>query len=109
MNHSNLPVRQNRRFPAILSSLLLGLALPVYAADPAPIRVGMIGLDTSHVPAFTRIFNNPEATGDLAGIKIVAGYPGGTDMPASHDRVERFTEQLRDMGIRLAIDPQRIV
>jgi hypothetical protein len=71
------------------------------AADPAPLRAGMIGLDTSHVPAFAKIFNDPKATGDLAGIKVVAGYPGGTDIPASRDRVKGFTEQLRGMGIEI--------
>jgi len=70
-------------------------------ADPPVIRVGMIGLDTSHVPAFTSIFNGPKATGDLAGIKVVVGYPGGTDMPASRDRVKRFTEQVRGMGVEI--------
>jgi hypothetical protein len=71
------------------------------AAEPASLRAGMIGLDTSHVPAFAKIFNNPKATGDLAGIKVVAGYPGGTDLPASRDRVKGFTEQLRGMGIEI--------
>ena len=66
-----------------------------------PIRAGMIGLDTSHVPAFAKLFNNPKATGELAGIKVVAGYPGGTDMPASRDRVKGFTDQLRGMGIEI--------
>ncbi len=66
-----------------------------------PLRAGMIGLDTSHVPAFARIFNNPQASGDLRGIKIVAGYPGGTDFPASRDRVDRFTEQVRGMGVEI--------
>lgn len=61
----------------------------------------MIGLDTSHVPAFAKIFNSPKATGDIAGIKIVAGYPGGTDIPASRDRVKGFTDQLRGMGIEI--------
>ncbi len=40
----------------------------------------MIGLDTSHAPAFARIFKSPKAIGDVAGIKVVAGYPGGTDI-----------------------------
>src|SRR5688500_5295400 len=61
----------------------------------------MIGLDTSHVPAFTKIFNDPKATGDVAGVRVVAGYPGGTDMPASRDRVQKFTEQLRGMGVEI--------
>ena len=65
------------------------------------LRAGIVGLDTSHVPAFTKLFNNPKADGDLAGIKVVAGYPGGTDMPASATRVEKFTAQLREMGVEI--------
>jgi hypothetical protein len=69
--------------------------------SPKPLRAGIIGLDTSHVPAFTKLFNSPKADGDLAGIKVVAGYPGGTDMPASKDRVAKFTELERGMGVEI--------
>ena len=85
----------------MLSGLLLAFGVNARAADSAPLRAGMIGLDTSHVPAFAKIFDNPNATGDLAGVKVVAGYPGGTDIPASRDRVKGFTEQLRGMGIEI--------
>ncbi|EDY16475.1 conserved hypothetical oxidoreductase [Chthoniobacter flavus Ellin428] len=61
----------------------------------------MIGLDTSHVPAFVGILNNPKAEGDVAGIKVVAGYPGGTDLPASKDRVAKFTEAIRAKGVEI--------
>ncbi len=37
-------------------------------------RIGMIGLDTSHVVAFTKLLNDP-AKG--YGCQVVAGYPGG--------------------------------
>lgn len=57
-------------------------------------RLGMIGLDTSHVIAFTRYLHDPA---NDTGCRVVAGYPGGSpDMPASADRVEKFTQQLRD-------------
>lgn len=82
-------------------ALCLGLVINAQAADSAPLRAGMIGLDTSHVPAFTKIFNNPKATGDISGIRIVVGYPGGTDMPASRDRVKGFTEGLRTNGVEI--------
>src|SRR5689334_5665466 len=85
----------------MLATVLLNLGIQVRAAEPASLRAGMIGLDTSHVPAFAKIFNNPKATGELAGIKVVVGYPGGTDIPASRDRVKGFTEQLRGMGIEI--------
>jgi predicted dehydrogenase len=88
--------------PLILSAPLLA-AGGEPAAVPAerPLRAGMIGLDTSHVVAFTKVFNNPEAAADLAGLRVVAGYPGGTDIPASRDRVAGFTEELRGMGVEI--------
>src|SRR2546426_960332 len=101
MTHPSRPTRQTLWFPAVLSTLCLTFWVDARAADQAPLRAGMIGLDTSHVPAFAKIFNNPKATGDIAGIRIVAGYPGGTDIPASRDRVKGFTEQLRGMGIEI--------
>ena len=80
----------------LAAALFLSLAGSALSKDTLkPLRAGIIGLDTSHVPAFTKLFNNPKADGDLAGIKVVAGYPGGTDMPASKDRVAKFTEQVR--------------
>lgn len=82
---------------------VLAVCQPEHAvAEETPsIRVGMIGLDTSHVPAFARFFNGPKLQGDLAGIRVVAAYPGGTDFPPSRDRVAMFTEQIRGMGIEI--------
>jgi len=57
-------------------------------------RIGMIGLDTSHVTAFTKFINDPAKN---YGCKVVAGYPGGSpDIPSSADRVDKYTEELRD-------------
>ncbi len=84
---------------AILSLLVTGAALA--QGDLKQLRAGIVGLDTSHVPAFTKLFNNPGADGDLAGIKVTTGYTGGTDMPASATRKEKFTQQLREMGVEI--------
>jgi hypothetical protein len=82
--------------------ITLGLVSSLTAQEPAKLwRAGMIGLDTSHVPAFTRIFNTAMPDSDMAGVKVVVGYPGGTDIPASRDRVEKFTEQIRGMGVEI--------
>lgn len=79
---------------------VLVLVLPMSQAQDktrAPIRIGLIGLDTSHVPAFTGLFNDPKNEGDLAGFKVVAGFPGGSkDVKASYSRVEMFTNQIKD-------------
>lgn len=74
-----------------MKSILLALfaASAVFAqTDLKPLRAGIVGRDTSHVPAFTKLFNKGETTGELAGIKVTTGYTGGTDMPASKDRKE---------------------
>ncbi len=86
---------------------LIGMSMCVLssaavAQEAKPIRVGIIGLDTSHVTAFTKILNDPKAEGDLAGVRIVAAYPGGSpDIPSSADRVEGFTKTLRDAGVEI--------
>jgi hypothetical protein len=64
-------------------------------------RVGMIGLDTSHVVAFTDIFRDPGGNADLADVQIVAGFPAGTDLPQSRDRVNEFSAQLADKGVEI--------
>src|SRR5688500_3264239 len=71
-----------------LAAFFIAMCTNIRAADTAPLRAGMIGLDTSHVPAFAKIFNNAQGDGDLTSIRVVAGYPGGTDLPASRDRVK---------------------
>lgn len=61
------------------------------------LRAGIIGLDTSHATAFTKLLNDPNAAGDLAGVRIVAAYPGGSpDIPSSIDRVPEYTKDLRE-------------
>ncbi|HMF13989.1 MAG TPA: hypothetical protein VKE94_16840, partial [Gemmataceae bacterium] len=83
-----------------MASAALALTMPLSRAQqeqPKTLRVGMIGLDTSHVIAFTKLLNNPDNKGDLAGIRVVAGYPGGSkDIPDSATRVGKYTEELRD-------------
>jgi predicted dehydrogenase len=68
-------------------------------ADPVttPLRAGIIGLDTSHVTAFTKLLNAAEPNPAFAGMRIVAAYPGGSpDIPSSRDRLAGFTSELRD-------------
>jgi hypothetical protein len=88
---------------SVFVACLFAAVAPGPAAEPAkPIRVGLIGLDTSHVIAFTQIINNPKNTGDLADIRVVAGYPGGSpDLPDSWNRVKGYTEQLRKSGVEI--------
>jgi len=80
----------------ILIALLAIFLIPTLdvQAQQKVFRIGMIGLDTSHVAAFTKVINDPA---NNYGCKVVAGYSGGSpDIPSSADRVDKFTEELRD-------------
>jgi len=85
---------------SLLSLTIVIAALPGLADEPQKpktLRAGIIGLDTSHVTAFTKVLNDPNNTGDLAGVRVVAAFPGGSpDVAASRDRIEGFTATLRD-------------
>src|SRR5947209_20513927 len=83
-------------------AVVLAIALPTFADDPKPLRAGIIGLDTSHAVAFTKIFNDPKAAGDIAKIKIVAAFPGGSpDVKESASRVAKITEQVKAMNVEI--------
>lgn len=98
---TSAPVRPSWGRQFFLGGLTIALSAAAATGAPATIRAGMIGLDTSHVPSFVKIFNDPKSGEEFAGIKIVVAYPGGTDMPASKNRVEKFTEGVRASGIEI--------
>ena len=74
------------------------------AAAPAPwakreLRAGIIGTDTSHVPAFTKTLKSrPEWK-----VQVVAAYKGGSpDLPTSANRVEGFAKTIKEeYGVEL--------
>ena len=86
-----------------MRTLALILALAMNAALAADLRLGMIGLDTSHVTAFTEILHNPAAKGHVPGARVVAGFKGGSpDIASSWSRVEGYTKELETKhGVRM--------
>jgi predicted dehydrogenase len=88
-----------RNFPFLLVAIVFAPAGAV-AQEKGPIKIGIIGCDTSHVPAFTKLFNEPERDVFRVGnnaFKVVAAFPGGSkDVKASYTRVEMFTKQIQE-------------
>jgi predicted dehydrogenase len=84
----------------VLAGLLCVLGGPVEAAE---LRVGIIGLDTSHVIAFTKSLNDASSPDHVPGGRVVAAFKGGSpDVPASATRVDKFTADLQSAhGVRL--------
>ena len=82
--------------PRLLRSMSLVLTMTslIHAAD---LKIGLIGLDTSHATAFTEILNNPAAKDHVPGAKVVAAFKGGSpDIESSITRVEGYTTTLRE-------------
>ena len=92
-----------RRF--VTNLLLIGLGSVFLQAqdNTQQLRLGMIGLDTSHVIAFTRILNDNSMADHVPGGKVIAAYKGGSDdVESSYTRVDRFTEQLKnEFGVEI--------
>jgi len=72
--------------------------------------IGLIGLDTSHVVAFTKLLNDPKNEHHVAGGKVICGFPGGSpDFEASISRVEGFTKQLsEEFGLEILDSPAAV-
>jgi hypothetical protein len=84
---------------------LFGVLLCAAAAF-GQIRIGIIGTDTSHVPAFTKLLNDPSAPDHISGARVVAAYKGGSpDVESSHTRVDKYAEQIRTQyGVEIVPD-----
>ncbi len=74
------------------------------------LRVGLIGLDTSHAIAFTKLLNVVGEKDHIPGARVIAGYPGGSpDIKVSHTRVEGFTKELREtFGVNIMDSPEEV-
>lgn len=71
-------------------------------ADNKQIRVGIIGLDTSHAVHFSTIMNDSQSTGELAHCRVVAAYPqGSADIKSSVSRIPVYTKQVEKLGVEI--------
>ena len=85
-------------------SLLTTFALLSLAAQSQAqnIRAGIIGLDTSHVLAFTKTLNADPQKPEVMGVRMVAAYAQGSkDIEGSTKRVPEYTEKVKAMGVEI--------
>src|SRR5688572_33175863 len=85
-----------------ITSSFGGISLNREKRIPKGSRIGIIGLDTSHSVAFTKIFNDPVAADDLGGFRVVAAYPkGSNDIEVSVSRIAGFTKDMEALGVHI--------
>lgn len=66
------------------------------------LKIGIIGLDTSHAIAFTKSINAEKPKEAFLGCRVVAAYPKGSpDIESSTSRVPKYTEQIQTMGVEI--------
>jgi predicted dehydrogenase len=97
----------------LILSVTIGLSFVIFArgqsqhgqspqADVPTIRVGIIGLDTSHAAAFTKELNRTEATDSRPRLRVVAAYPFGShDIPSSASRIPKITEDISKLDVQI--------
>lgn len=74
------------------------------------IKIGIIGLDTSHSPAFTKLFNAVSPKPELAGFKVIAAFPqGSTDIKGSVDRIPGYIKEVEAMGVEIVDSIEKLL
>ncbi|MFM7243362.1 MAG: Gfo/Idh/MocA family protein [Planctomycetaceae bacterium] len=82
--------------------VVAAVSIAAAAGRAADLRIGIIGLDTSHATAFTKAFNAAEPTEPLRGMRVVAAHPmGSADIVSSTSRREAITAQVAAEGVTI--------
>ena len=94
----------------ILFYLILSGYLGAEKNQQETLRLGLIGLDTSHVIAFTSRFNEPDNPNHVPGGRVIAAFKGGSeDIKSSHTRVEGYTKTLVEKyGVKIYDDIKQL-
>lgn len=68
----------------------------------AQIKIGIIGLDTSHAIAFTKFLNGADKKEEFKDFKIVAAYPyGSRTIESSYKRIPGYIDQVKGLGVEI--------
>ena len=68
-----------------------------FVVNAAELRIGLVGCDTSHAPAFTEILNDASAKNHGPGAKVVAAFKQSSpDIESSHSKVEGYAKELAE-------------
>ena len=90
-----------RKFIALaVCTAFVGIVTGTCAEEAKPIRVGMIGLDTSHAMAFTKILHDPA---NAYPVRVVAAVPqSSADIESSVARIDGYVETLsKEHGVKM--------
>ncbi|MFC5471195.1 Gfo/Idh/MocA family protein [Cohnella suwonensis] len=74
------------------------------------LRIGIVGLDTSHASAFTQLLHDKNHAYHVPGGEVAVAFPGGSaDFEMSYSRIVGFTEQIRNQyGVTIVDSPEAV-
>lgn len=85
-----------------LKIILLSILVNFLTLVQAQIKVGIIGLDTSHSTAFTKMLNAEDKKEEFKDFRVVAAYPyGSKTIKSSYDRIPGYIEQVENLGVEI--------
>lgn len=85
---------QNTRIKQIAFDLFALYLAGNHLAHAQDLRLAILGTDSSHAVEFVRMLNDPSQPDHVGGAKVISAYRGGSDIPISRDRIEKFSESL---------------
>jgi len=73
------------------------------------LKAGLIGLDTSHSPAFTKLINDPENPA-MQGVRVTLAYPYGSKrIESSASRIPQYTKEIQQLGVAVVDSLQKVI
>ena len=88
--------------PLLKQVACLALCMATQSMRAEDLRLGIIGLDTSHAIAFTQALNGTNTLAAHKGFRISAIYPPGSkDIPSSTNRVAKYLEIVKPYNIEI--------
>lgn len=81
------------------------------AAQENVVKLGIVGLDTSHSTAFAKLLNE-KTSGDsyVERYEVVIAYPFGTsNIESAASRIPKFTEEIQKYGVKIAESIEEVI
>jgi hypothetical protein len=85
---------------SLLIIFMLFLNMSLFAQGK--IKIGIIGLDTSHSPEFIKLINDANPSAQYSGFQVVAAYPyGSKTIKSSYERIPKYIEEVQKYGVKI--------
>jgi len=91
-----------RHLVATTTIIAAAICLHTPSSHGQNIRAGIIGLDTSHAVAFTKVLNTDVQRPEVMGVRVVAAYAQGSkDIESSTARVPEYSKTVQALGVEI--------